>query len=73
LRRKKYVQKLILSTPLSVAFIRNMSVPNDQELKDYKCERGKVTQRPPIAYTQYRYKKWLVEPAKLKVKPSLWN
>jgi hypothetical protein len=46
----------------------NMIVPNDQELKDYKCERGKVTQRPPIAYAQYRYKKWLVEPDKLKVK-----
>ncbi len=45
-----------------------MSVPNDQELKDYKCERGKVTQRPPISYAQYRYKKWLVEPDKLKVK-----
>jgi hypothetical protein len=45
-----------------------MSVPNDQELKDYKCERGKVTQCPPIAYVQYRYKKWLVEPDKLKIK-----
>jgi hypothetical protein len=45
-----------------------MSVPNDAELKDYECERGKVTQRPPIAYAQYRYKKWLVEPTKLKVK-----
>jgi hypothetical protein len=61
-------KQLILSTPLSFAFIRNMSVPNDQELKDYKCERGKVTQRPPILYAQYRYKKWLVEPDKLKVK-----
>ena len=47
-----------------------MSVPNDfnQELKDYECERGKVTHRPPIAYAQYKYKKWLVEPTKLKVK-----
>jgi hypothetical protein len=45
-----------------------MSVPNDQELKDYECERGKVTQRPPILYAQYGYKKWLVEPDKLKVK-----
>jgi hypothetical protein len=44
-----------------------MSVPNNQELKDYECERGKVTQRPPIAYAQYCYKKWLVEPEKLKV------
>ena len=54
--------------PLRFAFIRNMSVPSDQDLKDYKCERGKVTQRPPISYAQYRYKKWLVEPDKLKVK-----
>ncbi len=45
-----------------------MSVPNNQELKDYECEKGKVTQRPPILYTQYRCKKWLVEPDKLKVK-----
>jgi hypothetical protein len=45
-----------------------MSVPSDQDLKDYECERGKVTQRPPIFYAQYRYKKWLMEPDKLKVK-----
>ncbi len=45
-----------------------MSVLNDQELKDYKCERGMVTQGPPISYAQYHYKKWLVEPDKLKVK-----
>ncbi len=43
-----------------------MSVPSDQDLKDYKCERGKVIQRPPISYAQYRYKKWLTEPDKLK-------
>jgi hypothetical protein len=45
-----------------------MSIPSDQDLKDYKCERGKVTQRPPIAFTQYRYKKWLTEPDKIKIK-----
>jgi hypothetical protein len=45
-----------------------MSVPSNQDLKDYKCGRGKVTQRPPILYAQYHYKKWLVEPDKLKVK-----
>ncbi len=61
-------KQLILSTPFSFAFIRNMSVPNNQELKDYECKRGKVTQRPPISYAQYRYKNWLVEPDKLKVK-----
>ncbi len=45
-----------------------MSVPNNQDLKDYECKRGKITQRPPISYAQYRYKKWLVEPDKFKVK-----
>jgi hypothetical protein len=45
-----------------------MSVPSNQDLKDYECERGKVTQRPPIAYTLYRYKKWLTEPDKIKIK-----
>ncbi len=45
-----------------------MSVPSDQDLKDYECERGKATQHPPILYAQYRYKKWFVEPDKLKVK-----
>ena len=44
-----------------------MSVPSNQDLKDYKCKRGKVTQRPPIAYAQYRYKKWLTEPDKIKI------
>jgi hypothetical protein len=31
-------------------------------------QKGKVTQRPPILYAQYHYKKWLVEPDKIKVK-----
>ena len=61
-------KQLILSTPLSFNFIGNMSVPSNQDLKDYKCKRGKVTQRPPIAYAQYRYKKWLTEPDKIKIK-----
>ncbi len=26
----------------------------------------KVTQQPPIAYAQYRNKKWLMEPTKIK-------
>ena len=45
-----------------------MSVPSNQDLKDYECERGKVTQHPPISYAQYRYKKWLTEPDKIKIK-----
>jgi hypothetical protein len=45
-----------------------MSVPSDQDLKGYECERGKVTQCPPILYAQYHYKKWLTEPDKIKIK-----
>jgi hypothetical protein len=45
-----------------------MSVPSDQDLKDYECKRGKVTKRPPISYAQYHYKKWLTEPDKIKIK-----
>jgi hypothetical protein len=61
-------KRLILSTPLSLCLFRNMSVPSNQDLKDYKCKRGKVSQRPPISYPQYRYKKWLTEPDKIKIK-----
>jgi hypothetical protein len=45
-----------------------MGVPSNQDLKDYKCERGKVTQWPPISYAQYHYKKWLMEPDKIKIR-----
>ena len=61
-------KRLILSTLLSFALLRNMSVPSNQDLKEYECERGKVTQRPPISYAQYCYKKWLTEPTKIKIK-----
>ena len=58
----------ILSTPLSLCLIRNMSVPSSDDLKDYTCERRKITQRPPIAYAQYKYKPWLTEANKIKIK-----
>jgi hypothetical protein len=45
-----------------------MSVPSSDDLKDYECERGKVTQQPPIAYAQYKYKPWLTKPNKMKIK-----
>ena len=62
-------KRLILSTLLSLYLLRNMSVPSDQDLKDYNCKRGKVIHRPPISYAQYRYKKWLMESNKIKIKP----
>ncbi len=36
-------KQLILSTPLSLCLLRNMSVPSYDDLKDDECERGKVT------------------------------
>ena len=60
--------QLILSTSLSLCLLRNMSVPSNRDLKDYECERGKVMQQPPIPYAQYKYKPWLTEPDKIKIK-----
>ncbi len=37
-------------------------------MKDHDCERGKVTQRPPIPYGQFRYKPWVTEPNGIKIK-----
>ena len=31
-------------------------------------QKGKGHTAPPIAYAQYRYKKWLTEPDKIKIK-----
>ena len=45
-----------------------MSVQSNKDLKDYRCNRGKVTQQPPIVYTQYKYKPWLTKPNKIKIK-----
>ena len=45
-----------------------MSVPTSDELKDYKCKREKVTQRPPISYAQYKCKPWITEPNRIKIK-----
>jgi hypothetical protein len=45
-----------------------MSVIGLDKVKDGNCERGKVTQRPPISYTQFKYPKWISEPDSIKVK-----
>ena len=61
-------KRFILSIPLSLHLIRNMSVPSSDDLKDYECKRGKIMQRPPIVYAQYKYKPWLTESNKIKIK-----
>ena len=45
-----------------------MSVIGPEDIKDADCERGTVTQRPPISYMQYKYPKWLSEPDTVKVR-----
>jgi hypothetical protein len=45
-----------------------MSVVGSDDVKDGDCERGKVTQRPPISYAQFKYPKWITEPDSIKVK-----
>jgi hypothetical protein len=45
-----------------------MSVTGPDDIKDGDCERGRVTQQPPILYAQYKYPKWLTEPDSVKVK-----
>ena len=39
-----------------------------EDIKDGDCERGRVTQGPPILYAQFKYPKWLTEPDSVKVK-----
>jgi hypothetical protein len=45
-----------------------MSVIGPDDIKDADCERGRVTQQPPISYAQYKYPKWLSEPDTVKVR-----
>jgi hypothetical protein len=45
-----------------------MSVVRSAKVKDSDCKRGKVTQRPPISYVQFKYPKWISEPDSIKVK-----
>jgi hypothetical protein len=45
-----------------------MSVVGLDDVKDRDCKRGKVTQRPPISYAQFKYPKWITEPHSIKVR-----
>ena len=47
-----------------------MSVVGSDDVKDGDCERGRVTQRPPISYAQFKYSKWITEPVSIKVCPK---
>ena len=61
-------KQLIQGTRLNLNLLRKMSVIGPEDIKDADCERGRVTQRPPISYAQYKYPKWLTEPDSVKVK-----
>jgi hypothetical protein len=45
-----------------------MSVIGLDDVKDGDCKRGKVPQRPPISYAQFKYPKWITEPDSIKVR-----
>ena len=45
-----------------------MSVIGSDDIKDGDCKCGKVTQRPPISYAQFKYPKWITEPDSIKVR-----
>ncbi len=61
-------KQLIQSTPLNLVLLRRMSVIGPESMTDQDCERGRVTQRPPISCAQYKYTKWATEPDTVKVK-----
>jgi hypothetical protein len=45
-----------------------MSVVGLDDIKDGACKHGRVTQRPPIIYTQFKYPKWITEPDSIKIR-----
>jgi hypothetical protein len=46
-------KQLIQGTKLNLILLQKMSVIGLDDIKDGDCERGKVTQRPPISYAQF--------------------
>ena len=67
-QRKKSFKQLIQGTHLNLVLLRKMSVIRPENITDADCERGRVTQRPPISNAQYKYPKWLSEPDTVKVR-----
>ena len=45
-----------------------MTVVGSEDLRDQDCECGKVNQRPPISYAQFKLKLWVTEPNSIKIK-----
>ena len=45
-----------------------MSVVGLDDIKDGDCERGKVSQGPPISYALFKYPKWITDPDSIKVR-----
>jgi hypothetical protein len=61
-------KQLIQGTRLNLILLQKMSVVGSDDIKDGDCERGRVTQRPPISYAQFKYPKWITEPDSVKVR-----
>jgi hypothetical protein len=61
-------KQLIQGTKLNLKLLQKMSVIRPDDVKDGDCEHGKVTQRPPISYLQFKYPKWITELDSIKVR-----
>ena len=48
--------------------LQKMGVIGLDDVKDGDWEHGKVTQRPPISYAQFKYPKWITKPDSIKVR-----
>jgi hypothetical protein len=47
-------KQLIQGTYLNLILLQKMSVVGPNDIKDGDCECGRVTQRPPISYAQFK-------------------
>ena len=61
-------KQLIQGTHLNLILLRKRSVVGLDNIKDGDCERGRVTQQPPISYAQFKYPKWITKPDSVKVR-----
>ncbi len=61
-------KQLIQGTHFNLILLQKISVVGPDDIKDGDCKRGRVTQRPPILYAQFKYPKWITEPDSVKVR-----
>ncbi len=61
-------KQLIQGTHLNLILLRNTSVIGSDDIKDGDCKRGKIAQRPPISYVQFKYPRWITKPDNIKIK-----